>query len=303
MSGTLIDRTPTLTPAQKVGEAMRCGLRYMPADTARLVMQMLTPASIATIAATVAAWAVSQAFGIGEIVDAILLVAGVASLGLSVFSGGRELVAFMKGAVQARTHNDLDRAGQHFARAVAILGVSFVEAVLMKGRGRVIAERGRPTVKPRMEMDEPPVDGNKLRVKRVPKFEEGGKGRTDPYGTIEISRAYKLSDQRETLLHELVHRYLSPRVGPMRKLRAELRMSGAERSDLLLYLEEVLAEGYLRLKQHGLLDAITAVLYPIARVYVTVSRLCYEGHVVGTVMLAGSTFFVSITEAATPPSR
>jgi len=53
-----------------------------------------------------------------------------------------------------------------------------------------------------------------------------------------------MTEQRLTLLHELVHRYLSPKTGPFLKIRAELKMAGYVRSAFLRYLEEALAEGY-----------------------------------------------------------
>jgi len=54
---------------------------------------MLRPESIAIIAGTLIAWAGSHCFGIGEIVDVILLGVGFAVLGLSVVDGASEFLA------------------------------------------------------------------------------------------------------------------------------------------------------------------------------------------------------------------
>lgn len=182
---------------------------------------------------------------------------------------------------------------------MSLLGVTTVEAVLLKGRNKVVSARGLPVVKRRIDAGEPPLDGTKLRVFRVhemPEGLEGDRGGTGLYGDIYISRLQTLSSQRDTLLHELVHRYFVPRTGMFRKLRTEVRMEGFERSDILLYIEEALAEGYAQLKRHGLIDAVKSMAFPLGegeKAYVTVSRLKYEGQVIGSVWLAGETFLVS----------
>ena len=88
-------------------------------------------------------------------------------------------------------------------------------------------------------------------------------GETTAYGEIAVARNQSLTEQRLTLLHELVHRYLSPRVGPLRRLRAELRISAYSRSALLRYLEETLAEAYAQLRVRGLSQALGAFRFPI----------------------------------------
>jgi hypothetical protein len=54
----------------------------------------------------------------------------------------------------------------------------------------------------------------------------GGRlGQADAFGVIEVSRNQTMTEQRITLMHELVHRYFSPRTGPLRKVRAEVKLS------------------------------------------------------------------------------
>jgi hypothetical protein len=103
-----------------------------------------------------------------------------------------------------------------------------------------------------------------------------------------------MSEQRITLLHELVHRYLSPRTGVLLRFRAELRMAGYVRSALLRYLEEALAEGYAQLRVHGLAQAVEALRFPLQGGYVVVSQIVAEGAAIGTIVVGNVTFQVSL---------
>lgn len=126
---------------------------------------------------------------------------------------------------------------------------------------------------------------------------------TSPYSAITIARNQSLTEQRVTLYHELVHRYFSPRTGPLRKLRAEIRISGYSRSAFLRYLEEALAEGYGQLRVHGLDKAFAAYRFPIDFGYVTVSRLIAEGRAIGTITMGGVLFHVSISPGPIPRQK
>jgi hypothetical protein len=115
-----------------------------------------------------------------------------------------------------------------------------------------------------------------------------------------VARNQSLSEQRVTLFHELVHRYFSPRVGVLRKLRAEISMSAYSRSALLRYLEEALAEDYGQLRVHGLAKALGAIRFPLQGGDVTVSQLATEGLAIGTITLGGLLFNVSISLGPIP---
>ncbi|MDB4973863.1 MAG: uncharacterized protein JWN48_2204 [Myxococcaceae bacterium] len=126
---------------------------------------------------------------------------------------------------------------------------------------------------------------------------------TDAYGAIVVARNQTLTEQRVTLFHELVHRFFSPRTGPLRQLRAELSMSAYSRSVLLRYLEEALAEGYGQLKVNGLAAALGAYRFPLRGGYVTISQLLTEGQAIGTITLGGTLYKVSISSGTIPDSR
>lgn len=291
-----------LSSTDKIGEAMRRSLPHIPVGARAIVESLLQPQTLAIIAGTLVVWAGSHFFGVGEIVDVILLTVGVLTLGFAVFEGAGALYDFTTGSIKAVTDDDLGKAGRDFARAVVLLGISTIQAVLLRGQGRAVLARGRPQIHPRIYVGRPPPASNQLRLTR-PSRPGGPLGTTDAYGTITIARNQSLSEQRITLFHELVHRYFSPRTGPLRQIRAELRMSGYSRSALLRYLEEALAEGYGQLRVHGLARALGAYRFPLERGYVTVSQLAIEGQAIGTIFLGGILFRVSISTGQIPESR
>lgn len=291
-----------LSSTDKIGEAMSRSLPHIPAGARAVVESMLQPQTLAIIAGTLVVWAGSHFFGVGEVVDIILLTVGVLTLGFAVFEGAGALYDFTTGSINAVTDADLEKAGRDFARAVILLGISTIQAVLLRGQGRAVAARGQPQIYPRINVGRPPPAGNQLRVTR-PSTLGRILGETDAYGAIMIARNQTLTEQRLTLLHELVHRYFSPRTGPLRQIRAELRMSAYSRSALLRYIEEALAEGYAQLRVYGLTRALGAYRFPLNGGYVTVSQLAIEGQSIGVIILGGVLFRVSISMGQIPEGR
>jgi hypothetical protein len=155
-----------MSSADKIGEAMRRSLPHIPADARAIVNSLLKPQTLAIIAGTLVVWTGSHAFGVGEIVDIILLGVGVITLGFAVFEGADALYDFVTGAVIARSDADLEKSCRLFARAVTLLGISTIQAVLLRGQGRVILSRGRPQIYPRPHVGSPPPPGNQLRLSR-----------------------------------------------------------------------------------------------------------------------------------------
>ena len=289
-----------MAPSEKIGAALKQSLTHLPADARAVVESMLEPQSLGLIAGTLVLWAASHAFGVGELVDAILLGIGTVALGFSVFEGASALKDFAIGAVRARSESDLEKAGQQFARAVVLLGISTIQGLLLRSQGRAFIARGRPQTYPLPEVGGPPPPGNTLRLSRPSAIRGGSLGATDAYGVIQISRAQTLTEQRITLLHELVHRYFSPRTGPLRRLRAQLSMSAYARSALLRHLEEMIAEGYAQLRANGLTSALGAYRFPLDGGYVTISQLAVEGLAIGTIAVGGIGLRVSISLGPLP---
>lgn len=295
MAANPTELTSTLSTREKTAEAVRLSLPLLPNEARATVLQMLEPASLIMVSSTVAIWAGSHFFGAGEIVDVVLAIVGVVALGFSVFDGAKSLYDFAATTLRAHSQQDLQKAANYFAQAVTILGVGTVQAVLLRGQGGAAMSRVRPRIHPRIQVNEPPPPGNRLRLSRSSSLPGGILGVTDEYGSIEISLDRSPSEQRLTLLHELVHRYFSPRTGPLRKLRAELNISAYARSALLRYLEEALAEGYSQLRVNGFGAALRALRFPLQGGYATVSQLAAEGLAIGAVSLGSGLLYVTIS--------
>jgi hypothetical protein len=284
-----------MSSADKIGEAIKRSMPLVPSDAREVLLTLIQPQTLGIIAVTLVAWAGSHFFGVGELVDIILLTVGVFALGFSVFEGAKELFEFSHGAIDAKTDSDLENAAKHFAKAVVILGISTIQAILLRGQAGAVVARGKPTIYPRVRVGAPPPSGNKLRLSRPDRIADGSLGGTNAYGVITVARNQSLSEQRITLFHELVHRYFSPKTGPFRKIRAEINMSAYTRSALLRYLEEALAEGFGQLRVHGLVRAFAAYRFPLTEGYVTISTMAAEGAAIGTIALGGVLLRVSIS--------
>jgi len=73
----------------------------------------------------------------------------------------------------------------------------------------------------------------------------GALGTTDKFGNITIRPGLVGKELEETIRHEAVHSFLSPRAGGVvQSLRADIRMLGYRNSHLLRYSEEALAETF-----------------------------------------------------------
>ncbi len=289
-----------MSSTEKIGEAMRRSLPLLPAEAVGVVKSMLQPTTLAIVAGTLVVWAGSHFFGAGEIVDLILLTVGFVTLGGAVWAGADELYKFANRSINAQNDMDLDTAARHFATAVTLLGISTIQALLLRAPARAAIARGRPQIYAMPDVGPPPPPGNQLRLDRPAVLPGGALGGTDAYGAIEISRNQSLTEQRITLFHELVHRYFSPRTGPLRELRAQVSYNAYTRSALLQYLEEALAEGYAQLRVNGLADALAAYRFPIKGGYVTVSQLQTESVAIGSIVVGGALLHVSVTVGSIP---
>lgn len=303
MAETVSVSPATMSTTERVGEAMRRALPLLPGEARQTVEAMLEPAALAIVAATLVVWAGSHFFGVGEVVDVILLVVGFAALGTAVFSGASELYDFAQKSVNAGSDADLDEAAKHFAKAVMLLGISTIQALLLRGAVKPVVARGMPRIEPLPDVGlPPPAGGPRLQLSRPRSMAGGALGGTDMYGAVTVARNQSLTEQRITLFHELVHRYFAPRTGPLRQLRAQLRWNAYSKSALLRYLEEAMAEGYGQLRVHGLAQALGAYRFPVQFGYVTVSQMQVEGMAIGTIILGGTSFWVSVSDGPIPPN-
>ena len=289
-------RVAQMSKAEKLAAGIEHSVQYLPDSLKSVGQALVEPKTLAIMVATLLAWAASHAFGIGEVIDLVLLGVGVVSVGFSIFSGAGELVDFVETALDASTNEDLDKAGRHFARALVILGIAAIQALLL--RGPIKAARARYTAPVRVGA--PPPRGTPPSTTSVPRLPRNALGSTDAYGNIKISLQQSAASAKETLLHELVHRFFSPRLALLRRFRAQLNIDAYARSWLLRYLEETLAEGFAQLRANGVLSTFKALYFPITEGYVTLSQVITEGTVIGTITLAGRRIYVLVSTGKIP---
>ena len=281
-----------MSVAEKLGEALSRSLPHLSPEARVQVEAMLSPEALGVLAGILTAWLASHAFGVGEIVDLILVVGGGIALGWSVFQLAQELYDFAATAINATSEAQLDAAGDHFARAVAIGGITLVLSLLTRGAGRSL-RRGVP------KTSGPPPAGGRV-FSRAPIIRDpalpAGAGETSPYGVVRVSPHGPLSEQQLVEFHERVHRALSPRFRLFQELRADLSMHGYNRSALLRYLEEALAETYAQLRVNGFRGTLDGIRFPLrsSHYQITLTRLAMEGTgvLMGTIVVGGAGYTV-----------
>ena len=223
------------------------------------IEKLINPETLWVVAGVLTAWIVSHAFGVGEIVDAILLGLGILAIGLSVFEGIDALYMFAKLAIDAKSFQDLDESAKYFARAVSILGVQAVLAVLLKGAPKTFrggrADVGPPPFFAVRAMSRPPLVSTRTL--------EAGAGQTNPWGRIEISRFGTATDRRLAAIHESIHRLLTPKLNVLRNFRVSGRTASYDRSALVTYLEEALAETAAQVGVNGVRAGFRGACFPV----------------------------------------
>lgn len=115
---------------EKLKLAIERALPKLPRKTSDKVRAMLTPEALGTMAAIAAVWGASHWIGVGEAVDVILLGWGVWTLGSEALDVARDLCQFVTAATRAQNDEDIDQAADCFARAIAVIGVDGLAAIL-----------------------------------------------------------------------------------------------------------------------------------------------------------------------------
>ena len=250
---------------RRLEETLTRPLPKLGPETRAQLAAIITPESIAIIAAVLVAWVVSHAFGVGEAIDIILLVTGVVAIGMAVFSGLDHLYKFASGAYAARSTNDLDVAADHLAQAIGILGIQAVLALLFRGRAR-----GK-----RLDLGPPPprTPGARYRptITQNPAA-PAGHGSTSFWGNIKVSTQGSATDRALVLLHERVHQSLAPRLYVLRNFRVNNRARSYFGSSLWRYIEEALAETVAQVGVIGMRRFFVGIRFPVSNGYVFLTR-------------------------------
>jgi hypothetical protein len=204
--------------------------------------------------------------------------------------------------MNAKGQPDIDRAAEHFAKVITLIGVQLTLAILMRRKPGALKDDvmagyrlGTPPRSPAGKWFYRPTTS-------VGPLRPGVLGQASAWGDITISSRLSESQQRITLLHELVHRSLTPKLYLLREMRCRLGMASYSKSYLLRYLEEALAQTFALLKGNGFSidNALTGIRFPVTHGYVTVVKLGEEarGILLGPVTVGGLVFNVVFNESS-----
>jgi hypothetical protein len=299
----------SLTTEQKLKMVVERAAKLLPGEVGDQLLELVSPAALATMVGVVVVWAGSHFFGIGEIADIALLVIGYAALGGVAIEGAKELMAFIQTTLNAQTPAELDQAAQNLVRAVSLLGVQLILTLLLKKQpaGTFKNSYSRMTPLPPYAQAFPrPLPRNGAFYYRpkitFPRDLFIGEGRTNPLGDTRIGVApvpgpdFRIAT-REAAYHEAVHRFLAPKMYLLRELRMYLWQGGYRRSFLLRYFEEALAETYAKVRVHGWSkeNLFAGLKFPLQPGYeITFEALGAEakGILLGPVRVGGMTYNV-----------
>lgn len=327
--------------ADKLGEAMNRSLPLLGPEVQKQIKQLLTVETLAVIAGVMAVWISSHAVGVGFVADAVLLSAGVYAIGAAIFDGLDHLYQFAWRALLAKHEADLNAAANHFSKAVAIIGVEALLAILFRRAPKTFmnmpfepVEHARPAhgkpklVGSRKLEDFGLSDFDKIYFKKGPTKEMLEqmitKGSTNSVGEIMIFRpppgrfsqaeisAHRLK-RRHTARHEAVHRFFTPKFNFLYRFRIRARTVSYRFSSLSRYIEEAVAEAVARFGRNGFKEAFGGAKFPVQNGYVTIF-LRQEGKgapvfaevagiVAGSFLVSGMLFEIYYKDGPMPQSR
>jgi hypothetical protein len=137
-SGACADAVAQMSNMEKLRRTFEyaVSLDTLSIEAKRALMEMVAPENLKISAMILAGWALAHFFGVGEVVDAILVGITLANLGPQGIQGLADLVEFGYDVINAKCDFDLRRASEKLARAFVILGVEVVQA-LLKGKAKI----------------------------------------------------------------------------------------------------------------------------------------------------------------------
>jgi len=254
----------TWTFGQRLRKVLELSLPLLGADAADEIIQMLNPKALEIMAGVLVAWLVSHAFGLGEIIDAILTAVGAIALGLSIFSAIDHLYDFASWTYKASNLAELQIAAAHLAKAIAIIGIQAVLAVIFRGAKRPKTYKDSP---PRLN-PKPRAQGWFYKPKiTVDPTLPAGEGFTTEWGDIEVSSLGSATDRALVLLHEKVHQFFVPKLDILRTYRAGTRVKSYVGSSLYRYIEEAFAETIAQVGVQGFRHFFEGVRFPLRSQY------------------------------------
>jgi hypothetical protein len=259
-----------MTFQERLAATLRRTLPKLGPEARAQLEALIEPQALAIMATVLGAWVVSHAFGIGEVIDIIVAVVGVASIGWAVFIGIDHLYEFATGVYSGRDDGDFERAADHLAKAIGILGIQAVLGVLFRGARAPKTGKGG-----RVNIGEPPPPTPGMRYKPTIADDvtlPAGEGFTTFWGDIRVSTLGSATDRALVLLHEKVHQFLAPKFYILREYRANARGMSYVRSSLWRYIEEALAETIAQVGVNGFRQFFTGIRFPVGNGYMYLTR-------------------------------
>jgi len=143
---------------EKVSAAINRSLPLLPDHVASELRAMISPEALAIMGVVLAAWALSHFFGVGELVDLLLLITGGVMMGKAALDVANHIAEFVRLLNGATSETDLDAAAREFAGAISKGGVQVVMTILMWKGGQAAKGAGlRTRVKPPLKAGELPT--------------------------------------------------------------------------------------------------------------------------------------------------
>lgn len=292
------------TDEEKFDYTLRATQPYISVEAWNTLETLLTPEALAIMTATTTVWAASHFIGVGEVADLVVVIVAASTLGMSALEAIDQVFSCVLAVRSAKHKDDLDRGAKHLAKAINLVGVEAISAILFKRRARPYKGAGK--LKPaKLPADPGLLPGRAGGLAYKPTInptvipEKGVMGYTTKYGDIYYDVRYPDLAKRAAILHEKVHSALTPKLYFMREFRANLRMGSLNKSATLLYIEEMWAETVSLIGTQGVRSGIKGFSFPVKNGYVTVSEICIEtaGHLMGPVNVAGKSWVAYKSES------
>jgi len=135
------------SPAQRIGAMLRRIPAHLPGILAAQVTALFTPKAVALLALMLAALAVAQAYGVGEIVDLILVAAAWAAAGWGGLVALKDFIAAIIDAAGETSIGPIDADADEAAEALVVLGITFITAILLRAQDqeKMVSLKEQPT--------------------------------------------------------------------------------------------------------------------------------------------------------------
>src|SRR5262245_16050012 len=187
----------TMPLTERLREVLTRSKKNFGPEVGRAIDELLSPTNLAILAGTLMLWAGSHLFGVGEVVDVILLVVGAFVIGWSIGDVVKDLYTFTERTMNANSEADLEAAAKALSHAIVLAGITVVMALLLRKSAKQVETARGPTIVAAMRPREPglievgpdPFAGkiwSRPGITMDPTLPPGA-GTTSPFGEVRLS--------------------------------------------------------------------------------------------------------------------